>query len=430
LLLLFASSAPSAVNSISTSLLSPWPAGEPPPDLLLIAGEASGDEHAARLVRSLKARHPTLRIAALGGPALKEAGAVLLFDLTAHAVVGLVEVLKNYGFFKSLFNETLAWIQRHQPRAVLLVDYPGFNLRLAEKLYQTGLSHRAGGKLKVLYYIGPQIWAWNAHRRFAMAKWLDALAVIFPFETACYADTPLPVEFVGHPFAAPGHQLPIAYAADGPILLLPGSRTAPVTRIFPAMLAGFAAFREIKPDAKAVVLYPTEKVRAIIAAQLAARSAGQQNAAQYITLKPVAEGAAGRSVLTSSGTMSLACALAGVPGAIVYRANPFTYLVGRAVVSIPYLGIANLLLGDSAWPEFIQGAARPDALAQRLLACENPAAREQAAASATRLRQLLGETPALAVGADSAEQKSPTVYAAAWLEKLLCPSGINPPSHA
>jgi lipid-A-disaccharide synthase len=390
------------VNPSSPSL-PPWPAGEPPPDVLVIAGEASGDEHAARLIRAFLARNPGARVAALGGPALKDAGARLLFDLTAHAVVGLVEVLKNYGFFKSLFHQTLAWIQTHRPRAVLFVDYPGFNLRLAEKLFTTGLSHRAGGSLKTLYYIGPQIWAWNARRRFAMAKWLDALAVIFPFEPGCYADTDLAVEFVGHPFAAPDHRLPVAYAADGPILLLPGSRVAPVSRIFPAMLAALAAYREINPSATAITLYPTEKVRAIIAAQLA----GRPQLAPHVTLKPVSEGAAGRMVLTSSGTMSLACALAGVPGAIVYRANPFTYFVGRSVVSIPYLGIANLLLGDSAWPEFIQGAAKPAALAQRLAACERPAAREQAAANAARLRHLLGENQAAA--------DAP----AAWLETKL-----------
>jgi lipid-A-disaccharide synthase len=169
------------------------------------------------------------------------------------------------------------------------------------------------------------------------------------------------------------------------------------------MLAGLAAYREIQPNATAITLYPTDKVRTIIESQLAARP----QLAPHVTLKPVDEGAAGRMVLTSSGTMSLACALAGVPGAIVYRANPFTYFVGRSVVTIPYLGIANLLLGDSAWPEFIQGAAKPTPLADRLRACEKPAAREQAAANAARLRHLLG--------ANQATADAP----AAWLEARI-----------
>ncbi len=367
-------------------ILAPWPAGEPPPDVLIIAGERSGDDHAARLVRDLRARRPGARVAALGGPALQEAGAFLLFDLSAHGVVGLVEVLKNYFFFRSVFAQTLAWIDQHQPRAVLLVDYPGFNLRLAEKLFARGKSKKANGQLPVLYYISPQIWAWKSKRRFAMAKWLDALAVIFPFEPKCFADTELPVEFVGHPFAAPEHKLPVSHAADGPILLLPGSRTAPVSRIFPKMLAGFAEYRKTRPEAKAVTLVSGPGVRAAIEQCLVA----WPDLAPHITLREVAEGAAGSMVLTSSGTMSLACALAGIPGAIVYRANPITYFVGRRVVKIPYLGIANYLLGEPAWPEFIQGDARPEALAQRLRECEAPAARSQAAANADKLHKLLG----------------------------------------
>jgi lipid-A-disaccharide synthase len=372
--------------------LAPWPAGEPPPDLLVIAGEPSGDEHAARLVRGLRARRPGVRIAALGGPALQEAGAVLLYDLSAHAVVGLVEVLKNYGFFKELLAQTLAWIEQHQPRAVLLVDYPGFNLELARKLYQRKRSRPAAGNARLLYYIAPQIWAWKAQRRFTMAKRLDALAVIFPFEPGCFADTTLAVEFVGHPFAAPGHHLPVSYAADGPVLLLPGSRIAPVSRIFPKMLAAFAEYRRTRPEARAVTLVSGPGVRAELEKQIATRP----DLAPHVTLRAVADGSAGRMVLTSSGTMSLSCALAGIPGAIVYRANPITYIVGRSVVKVPYLGIANLLLGESAWPEFIQGDAQPAALAKRLLECEAPAAREQALANAAKLRQLLGEPAAAA----------------------------------
>jgi lipid-A-disaccharide synthase len=380
--------------------LQPW-SGNDPPDVLVIVGEASGDEHAARLVHDLKTRRPGVRVAALGGPRLQAAGAQLIFDLSAHGVVGLIEVLKNYGFFKSVFTQTLAWIKRYQPRAVLLVDYPGFNLRLADALYKNGVSRAGGGKLPVYYYISPQIWAWKQNRRFQMAKLLDALAVIFPFEVDCFQDTKLKVDFVGHPFAAPEHKLPVAYAATGPILLLPGSRTAPVSRIFPAMLDGFAEYRKTHPDAKAVTLYPGPGVRAELERQLATRP----DIAPHVSLRSIEEGAAGPMVLTSSGTMSLACALAGIPGAIVYRANPITYLVGRSVVKIPYLGIANILLKESAWPEYIQGAAQPTALAQRLAECENDAVRQKASADADKLRQLLG-----AAMPDAAAQ---------WLEEKL-----------
>ncbi len=386
--------------AIPSPILAPW-SGELPPDVLVIAGEASGDEHAARLISGLRALRPGVRVAALGGPKLKEAGAQLIFDLSAHGVVGLVEVLKNYRFFSSVFKQTLAWIEKHQPRAVLLVDYPGFNLRLADKLYKNGISRKGGGKLPVLYYISPQIWAWKKNRRFKMAKWLDALAVIFPFEPGYFKDTQLKVDFVGHPFAAPQHILPVSYAETGPILLLPGSRMAPVSRIFPAMLDGFAEYRKTYPQANAVTLYPGAGVREELERQLAARP----EIAPYVSLRSIEEGAAGPMVLTSSGTMSLACALAGIPGAIVYRANPLTYIVGRSVVRIPYLGIANILLKESAWPEYIQGAAKPAALAQRLSECESLKVRRKATMDAGELRKLLG-----AVAPDAA---------ARWLEEKL-----------
>jgi len=162
----------------------------PPPaggavDLLIVAGEHSGDEHAARVVRELRAKNPQLRICALGGPELAQAGAQLLHDLTATSVVGFVEVLKHYAFFKALFEATLRWVAQHRPRAVCFIDYPGFNLRLAAQLRTRGLSVKGGGPVKLLYYISPQIWAWKPKRRFAMARDLDAMAVIFPFEPDC-----------------------------------------------------------------------------------------------------------------------------------------------------------------------------------------------------------------------------------------------------
>jgi lipid-A-disaccharide synthase len=209
-------------------------------DILLIAGEHSGDEHAARLVAGLRAQRPTLRICALGGQQLGAAGAQVIFDLTASSVVGFVEVVKHYGFFKALFAQTLRWIAEHRPRAICLVDYPGFNLRLAASLYANGLAAKAGGPVKLLYYISPQIWAWKAGRRFPMAKTLDALACIFPFEVECYADTQLPVDFVGHPFLAEDYVAPVRYEASAPLLLLPGSRKQAVQRIWPLLREGYA----------------------------------------------------------------------------------------------------------------------------------------------------------------------------------------------
>lgn len=360
-------------------------------DLLVIAGEHSGDEHAARMVRELLDHHPGLAVAALGGPKLGAAGAQLLYDMTASSVVGIVEVVKNYGFFRELFNTTLLWIAMHRPKAVCFVDYPGFNLRMAEAMRRRGLSVKGGGTVRTLYYISPQIWAWKAGRRFEMARDLDAMAVIFPFEPECYADTALPVEFVGHPFVASDYVAPVAYDPAGPILLLPGSRVQAVRRIFPVLLAGFEEFRKTRPGAQAVVLYPSEKIAAVLR---------ELNPPAGVRLEKTGARVAAAAVLTSSGTMSMHCALAAIPGVVAYRANPLTYLMGRMLVKIGFLGIANLLLGEAMYPEYIQDAATPAALAAELRIClDDPARRERTATLAIRLRGLLS-VPASGTAAD------------------------------
>ena len=363
-------------------------------DLLIIAGEHSGDQHGAAMLRDVRARRPELRICALGGPELAAAGAQLLHDLTASSVVGLVEVLKNYSFFKGLFEATVGWIAQHRPRAVCFIDYPGFNLRLAAELHRRRLSVKGGGDIRLAFYISPQIWAWKAGRRFTMARHLDALAVIFPFEVGCYQDTALPVEFVGHPFLAAEHASPVHDDPAGPVLLLPGSRPQAVRRIFPLLVAGYAAAGCVRP---AVVLYPSEAIRAVLEAVPRPAS---------IELRPGGTGRVGAAaVLTSSGTMSMHCALAGIPGAIVYRANPVTYWIGRYLVKVPYLGIANLILREPMYPEYLQGAASPAALAAELSAClRDPARRRRAREQAERLRGALAQPASITAGAWLARQ--------------------------
>lgn len=356
-------------------------------DLLIIAGEHSGDQQAARLLAKLRQETPELNICTIGGEALQAQGAQLLFDLTAHSVVGLVEVLRHYGFFKKLFAETLRWIGQHHPRAVLFVDYPGFNLRLAESLCKAGLAVKGGGDIRLLYYIGPQIWAWKAKRRFKMARLLDALAVIFPFEVDCYKDTDLPVTFVGHPFMDEAYTLPVRYERQAPVLLLPGSRKAAVKRIFPTLLDAFALYLKQYPEATANAIYPSEAIRTLLQEAIQKQSVEVRAALSLVSKEtPLSASAA----LTSSGTMSLNVALAGIPATIVYRANPLTYAIGRMLVDIQYLGIANLLLNRPAMPEFIQAAAKPQALADRLeAAIHTPQPRLEAQQAATEIAALL-----------------------------------------
>ncbi|MFU8847502.1 MAG: lipid-A-disaccharide synthase [Opitutales bacterium] len=357
-----------------------------PPDLLVIAGEHSGDEHAAQLVAGLKARDPQLKVACLGGVELQAAGAQLLYDLTTVSIVGFVEVLKHYKFFKALFDQTLDWIERYPPKQICFVDYPGFNLRLAGQLHRRGLSRKAGGDIQLSYYIGPQIWAWKAKRRFKMADLLDRLGVIFPFEVDCYKDTDLPVEFVGHPFVQPGYELPFTYEAEAPVLLLPGSRTAAVGRIFPVLLDAFAKALEADPSLRARVIYPSAQ----ILEQLEVIFNAYPKLQEKISFSPNTEkGIPASAVLMSSGTMSLAVALSGIPGAIAYRLHPMSYWMGRYLVKVPYIGIANLLLERSLHKEYIQGAATAENLAEEMMQARSEEAARQASRSAKELRDLL-----------------------------------------
>ena len=363
------------------------------PDWLVVAGEHSGDEHAARLIEDLRAQRPGLKVACLGGARLQAAGAQLLYDLTQVSVVGFVEVLVHYDFFKTLLQHVLDWIEQYQPRHICLVDYPGFNLRLAQELHDRGLSRKGGGDIGLSGYIGPQIWAWKAKRRFRMEHILDRLGVIFPFEVDCYKDTNLPVAFLGHPFVRKDYQLPFIYDADAPVLLLPGSRVAAVRRIFPMLLEGFRQVRshlaegeQTGPKWTAQVIYPDMLVKSVLDAVME-RFPDLQDSVKCIPASAAQLPA--RAVLMSSGTMSLSVALSGIPGAIAYRLNPLSYWLARLVVKTPFIGISNLLLKRSLHPEYIQNAATPQRLSSELLRASQPKAADEAARGAEEIRKQL-----------------------------------------
>ena len=370
--------------------------------MLVVAGEHSGDQHAAVAVRRLMERDSELRVAALGGAALRETGATFLYDMTQSSVVGVFEVLRHLGFFRALFKRILDWIEEHRPRAVCFVDNPGLNLRLCEALYRRGLAGKAGGDVRLLYYIGPQVWAWKKQRRFKMARCVDALAVIFPFEIDTYRDTDLEVSFVGHPYLAEGHRPLVRYDPDGSILLLPGSRRIAVGRILPLLFDGFERLLRERPDERATVITPDPEVRAVVERELGKRPALKDKVALADKSDPVR----GKAVLTSSGTMSLSCALAGIPGAIVYRVAPLTYWLGRMLITIPYLGISNLLLEKPMYPEYLQGRATAEQLLRELCEClDSPERLEATHCDTARLRRKLS-----APGSETIDR---------WLEKRI-----------
>lgn len=358
----------------------------PEVDVLVLAGEHSGDEHAARMVKSAIDKSPALHVSAVGGRHLEAAGAQLLFDLTQYSVVGFVEVLKHYSELKQLFDEIVRWIREHKPKAVVFVDYPGMNLRIAKRLAEEGVSFRSGGSTRLLYYISPQVWAWKEKRKFEMAKILDSLAVIFPFEVDVFDGTQLETRFVGHPFLSSDYDLPVSYDPSGPVLLLPGSRRAAISRIAPILFSAFAECLKRKGKLRAVCIYASEDLKELLLAILKS----YPEVAERIELRPNTDSLGASSVLTSSGTMSLNCALANIPGAVAYRTHPLTYIMGRMLVKIPYIGIANLLLNKPLYPEFIQGAATRERLADEISDCiENVERIKQTRNWAAELRELL-----------------------------------------
>ncbi len=377
-------------------------------DILFVAGEHSGDELSAKLISKMLAKNPALKIAALGGNDMKNAGAKLLFDMTTFSAVGFIEVVSNIFFYKKLFALILNWIRENRPRAVCFVDFPGMNLRLAKALKDAGLSKKGGGEIAVYHYVSPQIWAWKSHRRFEMEKTIDSLGVLFPFEKKCYEDTSLEVNFVGDPFAEKDHVLPVRYAPDAPVLLLPGSRPKPVTRIFPILLGAWKIFKKSHPHAKAVVLHPGEPVLGILKKFLA-----ENPEIDGIELVPV-DAVAGTpqpasAVLMSSGTMSRTCSLAGIPGAILYCANPITWALGSYWVGgkVKFLGMANILLDRNVYPEFLQKEATAQNLAKRLCECfDDPEILKKMEHDRAELFEML-------------RPKTGDLDAASWLEKAL-----------
>ena len=313
-------------------------------DLLVIAGEHSGDNHAALFVRQLKAKHPQLSIYAVGGPALEEAGARLIFNILHLSVVGLVETLKHYGEFTRLMDYLVEWIRIYQPSIVCLVDFPGFNLRLAERLWKEKLSKKSGGSTCVCEYIAPQVWAWKENRKFKMERFIDHLGVIFPFEKEYFSDTLLDVQFVGHPLLQ--QKNPFYYDENGPLLLLPGSRIEAVKRIFPLLVKAFEDLKSLHPELEAILPYPNQEIKAYL------ESTKLTKGISLYPLKRVNKGV--RAAIMSSGTASLQVALAGIPGVVTYKANPLTFFIGKHFVKIPYLSIANLLLKQTLYSECLQ----------------------------------------------------------------------------
>ncbi len=326
-------------------------------NLFVIAGETSGDTHAAALLTDLRALRDDVSISGLGGPKLHALSPDVEDWTDEAAVVGLWDVLRHYGYFRRKFREALDRIDREKPDAVLFVDYPGFNLRLAKALQPQR------PRTKLLYYISPQVWAWNRARLPRMARWLDRMFCIFPFEKDLYEKSGLHTEFVGHPMAARLEILGDEPRNPDLLALLPGSREREVRKIFPPMLAAAKIILAQRPQTVFASAASSEKLQHLMRDMAAKAGAGcdigLRNACDLMQ-----SACAG---LVASGTATLEATLCGIPYALVYKVAPLTYLAGRTVIKVPHLGMANLLAGKEIIKEFIQGDATAPALATEAL---------------------------------------------------------------
>jgi len=325
-------------------------------DLLVVAGEVSGDLHAARLIRALTTRRPALRAFGLGSDEMRKAGVELLADSHEVAVVGIIEALSVLARAREIFARLLAEVERRRPAVAILVDFPEFNIRLARELRWRGV--------RVVYYVSPQVWAWRPWRVRAIAESVERMLVFFPFETDFYRRAGVPVRHVGHPLVDEVPRLPQAWDATpaGPperfnIALLPGSRRSELAALLPVMLAAARLLGTRLPIHTRLIRAPSldpQFVDGFLAAgdQVEVVSVGRFEAIADAHL-----------ALCASGTATLETGLIGTPLVVLYRLSSWTWRLARLLVRVPHASLVNLVLGATVVPELLQSEARAGRIA-------------------------------------------------------------------
>jgi lipid-A-disaccharide synthase len=311
--------------------------------LAIVAGEASGDLHASEVVRELKKLDPDLEMFGIGGDLLARENMTLLHHASEMGIVGLFNVLRHLPMFRRVFNELIERIERERPDAVFLVDYPEFNLRVAKHCKEMGL--------RVVYYISPQLWAWRRGRVRHIAKYVDRMIVIFPFEEEFYKEHNVPVTYVGHPLIEQLEHVrrPAREPETLRIALLPGSRRMEVRSLLPAMLDAVRILRAERNVEASIIQAPT------IARALLEEIVAQSGVDVPVLPHDQGEGVAAADVsLSSSGTATLESAILGTPVVVMYRLSRATYMLGKRLVNLPHFSLVNIIAGHEVVPELIQ----------------------------------------------------------------------------
>ncbi|UCB57313.1 MAG: lipid-A-disaccharide synthase [Candidatus Omnitrophota bacterium] len=332
--------------------------------IMIIAGEPSGDFHASRLIHALKKINPDIEISGIGADNMRRAGAELYFDISELSIIGFTGVLTNLKKIKHIFKAILEKIDAQRPDAVVLIDYPGFNLKLAQEVKKRGI--------KVIYYISPQIWAWWKGRIKTIQRFVDKMIVVFKFEEALYKTRGIDVSFVGHPLLEEAYsQLSredflnnLGLTPQKPTIgLAPGSRGMEVERILPILLESAKIIKQRLPQSQFALLKAPGLERGLF-----------ENKIKKYDVPVVAW--EGRSydflgacdfVLVASGTATLETAIMQKPMAIVYKVSFLNWLIARCLIRLPFIGLVNVIAGKKIVPEFIQHKARASLIAQKTL---------------------------------------------------------------
>jgi lipid-A-disaccharide synthase len=324
--------------------------------VMIVAGEASGDIYGADLVLQALLLDPGLRFFGIGGVRMREAGVATLVDSADMAVMGLVEVISHFGVISAAFKKLKRILQDDPPELLILIDYPGFNLRLAN------VAKKAG--VKVLYYISPKVWAWKAGRVRTIAASVDHIAVIFPFEVPLYEKAGVPVTFVGHPLLdlvdvnMKRDEAAVSFGLDPSrkiVGLFPGSRRSEIERILPTILESARSVQQQFPDVQFVLplastLQDSDCLPRLTASGIPA----------IITRGRIHDLIrACDAVISVSGTVTLEIALIGTPMVIIYKLAPLTFLLAKRLVKVEHIGLCNIVAGETVVKELIQQDATP-----------------------------------------------------------------------
>jgi lipid-A-disaccharide synthase len=325
-----------------------------PVKILVVAGEVSGDKHAADLVSELKKIIPQANFFGIGGDKMAAQSVKLLFHIKEMAVLGFIEIVRHLPYIRKVFRTLKSWLILEKPIAIILIDYPGFNLKLAKIAKKL--------EIPVIYYICPQIWAWGQNRIEKIRNYVDFPIVIFEFEKRFYADFNIDVQYVGHPLV---EQIRLelsdtdletkdnAYPGKDIIALLPGSRDNEVRKILPIMLKAFDLFDQNSNFQWIVCKSPTLPLKVyhdILSAYPMVKIIDKEI---YSMIKSA------KVAVVTSGTATLETGFLGTPMVVLYKVSHLTYYIGKVLVKIKNIALANIVLGGSVVPELIQFQATP-----------------------------------------------------------------------